>query len=219
MMKKFDGVIFDMDGLLFDTELIYYTSTQKVADAMGLPYSKEVYLDYVGISDEEVQENYRRIYASYGHDTVEEFIRRSYDDTLQEFRSGNVPLKPGVVEFLDFLDDQKIPRLVASSNVRPAIEMLLIHAGIQDRFVGIVSAEDVKRAKPDPEIFQKARQLLGTEAPKTLIFEDSFHGVSAAHSAGIPVIMVPDLLQPTEVIQEKTLHVLESLHQAPHYLK
>ena len=50
-MKKFDGVIFDMDGLLFDTELIYYTSTQKVADAMGLPYSKEVYLDYVGISD------------------------------------------------------------------------------------------------------------------------------------------------------------------------
>ena len=85
MMKKFDGVIFDMDGLLFDTELIYYTSTQKVADAMGLPYSKEVYLDYVGISDEEVQENYRRIYASYGHDTVEEFIRRSYDDTLQEF--------------------------------------------------------------------------------------------------------------------------------------
>ena len=63
-MKKFDGVIFDMDGLLFDTELIYYTSTQKVADAMGLPYSKEVYLDYVGISDEEVQENYRRIYAS-----------------------------------------------------------------------------------------------------------------------------------------------------------
>ena len=69
--------------------------------------------------------------------------------------------------------------------------MLLSHAGIQDRFVGIVSAEDVKRAKPDPEIFQKARQLLGIEAPKTLIFEDSFHGVSAAHSAGIPVIMVP----------------------------
>lgn len=145
-MKKFDGVIFDMDGLLFDTELIYYTSTQKVADAMGLPYSKEVYLDYVGISDEEVQENYRRIYASYGHDTVEEFIRRSYDDTLQEFRSGNVPLKPGVVEFLDFLDDQKIPRLVASSNVRPAIEMLLSHAGIQDRFVGIVSAEEDRKS-------------------------------------------------------------------------
>ena len=73
---------------------------------MGLPYSKEVYLDYVGISDEEVQENYRRIYASYGHDTVEEFIRRSYDDTLQEFRSGNVPLKPsGGISRL--LDDQK----------------------------------------------------------------------------------------------------------------
>ena len=67
--------------------------------------------------------------------------------------------------------------------------------------------------------FFKSSSTFRTEAPKTLIFEDSFHGVSAAHSAGIPVIMVPDLLQPTEVIQEKTLHVLESLHQAPHYLK
>ncbi|MGC3666994.1 HAD family phosphatase, partial [Enterococcus faecalis] len=76
--------------MLLATELINKTSTQKVAEAMGLPYSKEVNLDYVGISDEEVQENYRRIYASYGLDTVEEFIRRSYDDTLQVFRSGNV---------------------------------------------------------------------------------------------------------------------------------
>lgn len=218
-MKKIDGVIFDMDGLLFDTELIYYQSTQKMADKMGFPYSKEIYLEYVGVSDEEVQENYHRIYQDFGKERVDEFIQRSYDDTYKVFESGEVPLKEGVLELLDFLDQQEIPRLVASSNVRPAIELLLEGAGIKERFSGIVSAEDVTRAKPDPEIFRKALDKLGTKAEHTLIFEDSFHGVTAADAAGIPVIMVPDLLAPTDEVKEKTLEIFESLIQAPAYLK
>ncbi|WYK01985.1 HAD superfamily hydrolase [Enterococcus sp. 7F3_DIV0205] len=218
-MKKIDGVIFDMDGLLFDTELIYYQSTQKIADAMNFPYSKEVYLEFLGVSDEEVQENYHRIYQDFGKEKVDEFIQRSYDDTYQVFESGEVPLKEGVLELLDFLEQEEIPRIVASSNVRPAIELLLDGAGIKERFSGIVSAEDVTRAKPDPEIFQKALANLGTKADNTLIFEDSFHGVTAADAAGIPVIMVPDLLAPTNEIKEKTLEIFESLTQVPAYLK
>ncbi|MBO0472949.1 HAD superfamily hydrolase [Enterococcus sp. DIV0840] len=218
-MKKIDGVIFDMDGLLFDTELIYYQSSQKIADAMNIPYSKEVYLEFVGVSDEEVQENYHRIYKDFGKEKVDEFIQRSYDDTYQVFEAGEVPLKEGVLELLDFLDQQEIPRIVASSNVRPAIELLLDGAGIKERFSGIVSAEDVTRAKPDPQIFRKALANLGTKAENTLIFEDSFHGVTAADAAGIPVIMVPDLLAPTDEIKAKTLEIFESLTQAPVYLK
>ena len=218
-MKNIEGVIFDMDGLLFDTELIYYQSTQKIADLMNFPYSKEIYLEFVGVSDKEVQENYHRIYKDFGKEKVDEFIQRSYDDTYQVFESGKVPLKEGVLELLDFLDQQDIPRIVASSNVRPAIELLLDGAGIKDRFSGIVSAEDVTRAKPDPEIFQKALAYLGTKADNTLIFEDSFHGVTAADAAGIPVIMVPDLLAPTEEIKGKTLEIFESLNQAPDYFK
>lgn len=218
-MKKIDGVIFDMDGLLFDTELIYYQSTQKIADAMSFPYSKELYLEFLGVSDEEVQENYHRIYKDFGKEKVNEFINRSYDETYQVFKSGEVPLKEGVLALLDFLDQQEIPRIVASSNVRPAIELLLEGAGIKERFSGIVSAEDVTRAKPDPEIFQKALANLGTKADSTLIFEDSFHGVTAADAAGIPVIMVPDLLAPTDEIKEKTLEILDSLTQVPAYLK
>lgn len=218
-MKKIDGVIFDMDGLLFDTELIYYQSAQKIADAMNFPYSKEVYLEFLGVSDEEVQENYHRIYKDFGKEKVDEFIQRSYEDTYQVFESGEVPLKEGVLALLDFLDQQEIPRIVASSNVRPTIELLLEGAGIKERFSGIVSAEDVTRAKPDPEIFQKALANLGTKSDNTLIFEDSFHGVTAADAAGIPVIMVPDLLAPTNEIKEKTLEIFESLTQVPAYLK
>lgn len=217
-MKKFDGVIFDMDGLLFDTELIYYQSSQKIADLMGFPYSKELYLRFLGVSDEEVQENYHQIFKEYGREKVEEFIRRSYADTIEAFEAGKVPMKQGVLELLDYLEEQRIPKMVASSNVRPAIELLLSNSGIIDRFEGIVSAEDVSRAKPDPEIFRKAVDFLKTEPEKTLVLEDSSHGVTAAYKAGIPVIMVPDLLQPDEELRNKTLEVFDSLSEVPAYL-
>ncbi|MHC5218498.1 HAD family hydrolase [Enterococcus sp. LJL128] len=217
-MKKFDGVIFDMDGLLFDTEMIYYQSSQKIADIMGFTYTKELYLEFLGVSDEEVQENYHRIFEAHGKEKVEEFIQRSYADTLAAFKAGQVPMKPGVIELLDYLEENNIPKIVASSNVRPAIELLLENAGISDRFQQIVSAEDVSRAKPDPEIFQKAAGLLGTKLEKTLVLEDSSHGVNAAYAAGIPVIMIPDLLQPDEELKVKTLKVLNSLNDVPTYL-
>ncbi|MGC6769641.1 HAD family hydrolase [Enterococcus sp. LJL51] len=217
-MKKFDGVIFDMDGLLFDTEMIYYQSSQKIADIMGFTYTKELYLEFLGVSDEEVQENYHRIFEAHGKEKVEEFIQRSYADTLAAFKAGQVPMKPGVIELLDYLEENNIPKIVASSNVRPAIELLLGNAGISDRFQQIVSAEDVSRAKPDPEIFQKAAGLLGTKPEKTLVLEDSSHGVNAAYAAGIPVIMIPDLLQPDEELKVKTLKVLNSLNDVPTYL-
>lgn len=218
-MTKFDGIIFDMDGLLFDTEMIYYQSTQKVADQLGFPYSKEMYLQFLGVSDEEVQENYHRIYKDFGEKKVTEFIELSYADVLQEFEKGTVPLKKGAKELLEFLHEQKIPRVVASSNVRSAIELLLESAGIRSYFDTIISAEDVTRAKPDPEIFQKAVAHLQTDNQRTLVLEDSEHGVNAAYHAGIPVIMVPDLLQPSEELQQKTLHVLESLIEVPDYIK
>ncbi|MGK0550944.1 HAD family hydrolase [Enterococcus faecalis] len=218
-MTKIDGVIFDMDGLLFDTELIYYRSTQKIADAMGFPYSKATYLQFLGVSDAEVFENYQQMFQSFGETAVAEFLRQISADTHREFASGNVPLKEGVLDVLEELDQAGVPRVVASSNLRPTIELLLDGAGIKGRFSGIISAEDVQRAKPDPEIFNKARHFLGTAAERTLIFEDSFHGVTAAYKAGIPVIMVPDLIEPTPEIQQKTVTILNSLKEAPAYLK
>jgi len=197
---------------------VYYESTQKTADSLGFTYSKELYLEFLGVSDEEVQDNYHRIFKQHGKDKVNEFIERSYEETYQMMNTGQVPLKEGVLELLDYLDQQEIPRIVASSNVRPAIEMLLKQSKIDTRFLGIISSEDVKKAKPDPEIFIKATEFLGTTPKKTLVLEDSFHGISAANAAGNPVIMVPDLLEPTKEIQSKTLGIFESLTCIPSYL-
>lgn len=122
---KVNAVIFDMDGLLFDTEIVYYEASQTVADWMGFPYDKDLYLRFLGVSDEEVWANYHTIFASFGRETVQKFIDDSYQETLDRFALGQVELKPGVLEFLKFLEEKDIPKVVASSNQRHVIELLL----------------------------------------------------------------------------------------------
>lgn len=216
---NYKAVIFDMDGLLFDTEIVYYEASQMVADQMGFPYDKELYLKYLGVSDEEVWANYHQIFASFGKNNVQKFINDAYEETIRRFSLGAVQLKPGVIELLDFLEEHRIPKVVASSNQRHIIELLLEKNQLTNYFETIVSAENVKRAKPDPEIFLLAHEYLGTKKQETLVLEDSKNGILAAASAEIPVIMIPDLLAPSEDLQQKTLAVLSSLHEVLGYLK
>ena len=216
---NYKAVIFDMDGLLFDTEIVYYEASQMVADQMGFPYDKELYLKYLGVSDEEVWANYHQIFASFGKNNVQKFTNDAYEETIRRFSLGAVQLKPGVIELLDFLEEHRIPKVVASSNQRHIIELLLEKNQLTNYFETIVSAENVKRAKPDPEIFLLAHEYLGTKKQETLVLEDSKNGILAAASAEIPVIMIPDLLAPSEDLQQKTLAVLSSLHEVPGYLK
>ncbi|EPD1731916.1 HAD family hydrolase [Enterococcus hirae] len=216
---NYKAVIFDMDGLLFDTEIVYYEASQMVADQMGFPYDKELYLKYLGVSDEEVWANYHQIFASFGKNNVQKFFNDAYEETIRRFSLGAVQLKPGVIELLDFLEEHRIPKVVASSNQRHIIELLLEKNQLTNYFETIVSAENVKRAKPDPEIFLLAHEYLGTKKQETLVLEDSKNGILAAASAEIPVIMIPDLLAPSEDLQQKTLAVLSSLHEVPGYLK
>ena len=189
-MAELNGVIFDMDGLIFDTELLYYQATQIVADQMAIPYTKDVYLAYVGVSDEEVWAAYHERYdAAFGPETVDRFIQAAFDQTLLLFEQGRV------------------------------IDTLLDSAGLTQEFPEIVCFDDVVRAKPDPEIFEKAHNRLGVPKNQLVILEDSANGIHAAHAAGIPVIMVPDLVAPTSVIEEKVLHILPSLVEVPDYFE
>ncbi|KAF1296151.1 HAD family hydrolase [Enterococcus sp. JM4C] len=218
-MTKVNGVIFDMDGLIFETEMVYYEASQKIADALGMPFSLETYTQFIGISDAELEERYHQHFADFGKETIEKFIADSYSETSRLFKSGAAKLKPGVRELIDFLEENNIPRVVASSNNRPTIELLLEQVGLRDKFTAIVSAEDVTRAKPDPEIFCVACETLGTRKEETLVLEDSRYGVLAAEAAGIPVIMVPDLVPATAELNEKTVDIVDSLFDVLAYLQ
>lgn len=212
------SVIFDMDGLLFDTEAVYYRASQRIADEMGIPYDLELYKKYLGVSDEELWAEYHRIFADFGKEKVQEYIDRSYQMAIDDFKAGKVELKPGASELLDHLEDQGINRIVASSNQRPVIQLLLKNANLTDRFSGIVSADDVAHAKPAPDIFLAALAALGTSREETLVLEDSKNGILAAEAAAIPVVMIPDMIMPTPELEEKTTAVLDSLHDVIKYL-
>ena len=207
-MAKLRGVIFDMDGLIFDTELLYYQATQIVADQMGIPYTKELYLAYVGVSDEEVWAAYHeRFDEAFGHQMIEDFIQAAFHQTLEMFQRGEAELKPGIHELLHYLDEKKIPRVLASSNQRKVIDTLLEAAGLKAEFPEIVCFDDVTRAK------------LAVPKEELVILEDSANGIHAAHGAGISVIMIPDLIAPTTIIEEKVLKVLPSLEDVPDFLE
>lgn len=213
------GVIFDMDGLIFDTEQLYYAGAQKAADKFGIPYDKDLYLDLLGISDEEVIKRYHEMFDhKFGKTQVSDFIAASYENTKMMFASGQAVLKPGVMELLAYLQAAKIDWIIASSNQRKVIDELLFRADLSKHFPKIVSCEDVLRAKPDPAIFLAAQAILGTKKAETLVLEDSQNGVLAAFRANIPVIMIPDLLPPDEVLAAKTRAVLPSLHEVKNYL-
>ncbi|SES87480.1 haloacid dehalogenase superfamily, subfamily IA, variant 3 with third motif having DD or ED/haloacid dehalogenase superfamily, subfamily IA, variant 1 with third motif having Dx(3-4)D or Dx(3-4)E [Enterococcus malodoratus] len=218
-MKKVKGIIFDMDGLLFDTESIYCDANLVVAEKYDLPFTEEIYARFIGISDEEVWAELHKMFADHGKETVQKFIDESWGMAHDRFKIGNVDLKPGVHELLAYLEEKEIPRVLASSNVRPVIEILLEHAGIRDKFSDIISAEDVKFAKPDPEIFVIAADRLGIAAADGLVLEDSKNGILAAEGAGVPVVMVPDIVPPTAEIKEKTEAVLPTLHEVINFLE
>lgn len=216
---KVKGVIFDMDGLIFDTEQLYYTGAKAAATTFGFPYDKELYLNLLGISDEEVIEKYHELFdEEFGATTVTAFIEMAYENTSRLFADGQATLKPGVMELLSYLAENKLKWVIASSNQRPVIDELLEKAELTRYFPTIVSAEDVPRAKPDPAIFLAAQNLLGTKKEETLVLEDSQNGVLAAHQAEIPVIMVPDLLPPDQDLKNKTVAVVSSLHEVKNFL-
>ena len=211
-MKKYKGIIFDMAGLLFDTEMTYYHANQVVADRLGISYDFEVYRQYIGISDEELIATYHKKYdQKYGKEIVDRLVKESHEQIFADFSQGKVTLKPGVEALMKRLNELNIPKVIASSNTLNYIQLLLSHSPIQDEFQSIISAEDVHAAKPNPEIFLKALSKLGLAKDEVLIFEDSKNGILAANRAGIDVIMIPDLIEPTSDLREKTVGVYHSL--------
>lgn len=211
-MKKYQGVIFDLDGLLFDTERLYYEATQMIADGMKIPYDESIYHRYIGISDEELWVQYHQMYDfDFGEKYVEQFIANAFNRSVELFEAGHAELKEGVLELLAYLNEQEIKKVIASSNQRRLIDLLLEKNELVTEFEKVFSVEDVKRAKPDPELFEKAAHFLALDKSEILILEDSKNGVLAAHQAEIDVVMIPDLIEPSIELREKTVEVFPSL--------
>ncbi|WEV45479.1 HAD family phosphatase [Streptococcaceae bacterium ESL0687] len=213
MIKK-QAIIFDMDGLIFDTEKIYHKANKEAAATFGIPYTDDIFYRFIGSNYEDVINFYHTEFDSeFGRDQVNSFILKADKLVEEYFRAGLVETKPGLYELLDFLDEREIPKLIASSSSAQIIELLLDRSNLKNRFQAFVSSDDVKRAKPDPEIFELASKRLGLSKEEILILEDSRNGILAANQAGIDVIMIPDIIEADAELRDLTEAVLPSLDE------
>ena len=212
------NVIFDMDGVIFDTERMYLSCCVPAAEKLGLEGIEEVAHECIGLTEPETNKKLR---AFIGDDALlEKFNQETYQIFKERYEADGLPVKEGAVQLLSYLEDVGAKTAIASSTRSHIVEMELRDAGLYDYFDIIVGGDMASASKPAPDIFLLAADKLGLTVEKgritdeCYIIEDSFNGVRAAHAAGATVLMVPDLLAPTEEIRALADHVFTSLLEA-----
>lgn len=197
--RNLQGVVFDVDGVLFDTERLTRENWVEVGREMGWPQVGERYLEFVGQNRTDIRAKMRRF---WGPDfPTEDFLVACSQRSQDRIEREGVPLKPGVREILDFLSQAGIPIALATSTSRERTLRRMELTGLGPYFQAIVTGDMIEHSKPDPEIYQLACQRLGTDPKYTLAVEDSRNGILSAHAAGMPVVMVPDLIPPTPELE------------------
>jgi HAD superfamily hydrolase (TIGR01509 family) len=198
------AALFDMDGLLIDSEAVYIKAMQAAARSFELEMPLEFCHRMVGIPRAECNVMIQELYGEGFN--LEEF-RGVYSANVSRLMEVRVPVKTGVVEVLALLADHNIPCGVATSALRATAESHLGRTGLLPRFATLVARDDVERAKPFPDIYLEAARRLAIPPGNCIAFEDSSPGLTAAHAAGTMAIMVPDILQPSDEIRAKALHI------------
>ena len=220
-MKEMTGaVIFDMDGVIFDTERLYIECCKAVADKYNMGDDARVEaLCYRCIGLTNVMTR-RKILDAYGEDfPIDDYCRDSSRIFAERFGDGKHMIKPGVHEIFAWLKQEGYRIALASSTRTDVLSGELDRAGLLQNFDVIVGGDQVTRSKPEPDIFLRAAELLEVRPEECIVIEDSFNGIRAASAAGMRPIMVPDLLEPDDEIRGKAEVVLDSLLDVIEYLE
>ncbi|GBR09325.1 HAD family hydrolase [Asaia siamensis] len=211
------GILFDMDGVLLDSESLsleaFVMAARDLGHDMPLAFARQM----IGLPGDACA---RLVVETYGPEVDLEALFRAQDKRLHDLvEAGGLILKQGVEPLLDYLDARKLPRAIATSSSRLRTETHLRHVGIYERFDAIITRDDVTRGKPDPEPYLRAAAAIGIEPAYCLAIEDSHNGARAAHAAGIRVIVVPDLMAPNEEIISKAHAIMDNLHEVRDFIE
>lgn len=186
-----EAVVFDMDGLLLDSEGRYLEGFRQARDALGLAPDDALFLQMIGTNHESGGRLLRQAMGP-----AAEPFRAAWHEANQVLFEAPVPLKPTVRASVDALAARGVPMIVATSTPAEAAAARLAAAGLGDALTRIVGGDQVVRGKPDPEIFLTAADRIGVRPAACAAFEDSANGVRAAVAAGMIVTQVPDLVPP-----------------------
>jgi HAD superfamily hydrolase (TIGR01509 family) len=211
-----EAVVFDMDGLLIDSEAVYIVAMQEAARALRRDMPLALCHAMAGVPG---HERYLMAQTHFGADLDIAALREHFSANVRRLLAESIPLKPGAVELLDFLDEAGLPRAVASSALRATIESHLGRAGLLPRLTAYAGRDDVARPKPAPDVYLEAARRLGVAPGRCVAFEDSSIGLAAAHAAGMQAIIVPDLMAPTTEARAQSVAVLADLHEGRELLR
>ena len=199
------AIIFDMDGVILNSEPIYYEVQMKFFRELGINISADEYSTFVGLSQKEM---WKRILQNQIEKldltrktkplsreqlaikyTIEELIKKNNETNYDHFsKQENLKPTPGLIDFIRFIKKQNIQIAVASSTTKKLVDLILEKLQIRHFFEVIVSGNEIKNGKPEPDIFLKTAQLLKVKPEECIVIEDSFNGVKAAKSAGMKCI-------------------------------
>lgn len=211
LRKPVEAVLFDMDGLLIDTEAVYIDAYHAAARTVGVEMPLALCHAMIGVPTPECEV---LIQEHFGPEFRVDRFQLRFREHAERMLAAHVPVKPGAAEILDYLSGRGLPLAIATSSHATTVQRHLGRAGLLGHFKAIATRYDVERAKPHPDVYLEAARRLGAAAEHCIAFEDSGVGLTAAHAAGTMAIMVPDILQPSPEVRAKCLQVVPDLHAA-----
>lgn len=210
------AVIFDMDGVIFDSERLVVETWVEVAKKYGIEGIEDACAACVGINAQATELKMKEI---YGEDfPYQEYKKEASALYHERYDDGRLPTKPGIRELLEFLHANNIRTAVASSTRRAVVEQEIRDAGLAPFFQKIICGDMVERSKPAPDIFLKAAEELGVNPEVCYVIEDSYNGIRGAHTAGMHPIMVPDMLPPTDEMEKLAEQIFPSLFEVKDFI-
>jgi HAD superfamily hydrolase (TIGR01509 family) len=211
LRKPVGAAIFDMDGLLIDTEAVYIEAYHAAAQAIGTKMPTELCHAMIGVPTRECE---AMIQDHFGPEISVEQFHVHFNEHARLLLDDHVPVKPGAGELLAWLGGRGLPLAIATSSRPTTVQRHLGRAGLLGHFKAVATRYDVERGKPHPDVYLEAARRLDVAPERCIAFEDSNVGLTAAHAAGTMAIMVPDIVPPSPEVRAKCVKVVPDLHAA-----
>ena len=213
MILRPDAVVFDLDGVIVDSETVWDDARRSLARSVGARWTEQATTDMMGMSSVE--------WSRFMHDRLgvaldpDEISSRVAQRVIDRYAAGDVPLLPGALETVRRIA-RDLPVGLASSSNRSVIDVFLDATAMRDSFAVIVSSEEVARGKPAPDVYVEALRRLKVEPRRSVAVEDSTHGIRSAYAAGMTVVIVPNRhFPPAADALTLGTHVLASVAELP----